>query len=128
VHVRFGGKLSETYFSNKARRWGLILRIKQEVLASELGISQAAVSLIERSETIDEEKLQQVAQILGVSAEAIKNFSEEVLVFHIQNMHDNATAYAYNFQCSYNPLDKVVELYERLLASEREKTELMGNK
>jgi len=128
VHVRFGGKLSETYFSNKTRRRGLILRIKQEVLAAELGISQSAVSLIERSETIDEEKLQQVAQVLGVSAEAIKNFSEEVLVFHIQNMHDNATAYAYNFQCTYNPLDKVVELYERLLASEREKTELMGNK
>jgi len=102
--------------------------IKQEVLAAELGISQSAVSLIERSETIDEDKLQQVAQVLGVSAEAIKNFSEEVLVFHIQNMHDNATAYAYNFQCTYNPLDKVVELYERLLASEREKTELMGNK
>ena len=128
MHVRFGGKLSETYFSNKTRRRGLILRIKQEVLAAELGVSQSAVSLIERSETIDEEKLQQVAQVLGVSAEAIKNFSEEVLVFHIQNMHDNATAYAYNFQCTYNPLDKVVELYERLLASEREKTELMGNK
>ena len=73
-------------------------------------------------------KQEVLAAELGVSAEAIKNFSEEVLVFHIQNMHDNATAYAYNFQCTYNPLDKVVELYERLLASEREKTELMGNK
>lgn len=43
------------------RKIGLIreLRgIKQEVLAAELGVSQSAVSLIERSETIDEEKLQ----------------------------------------------------------------------
>jgi transcriptional regulator with XRE-family HTH domain len=106
--------------------------IKQETLASELGISQQAISRIEQSETIDEDKLQQIAQVLGISAEAIKKFSEEVLIFQIQNMHDNSTAYAYNFQCNYNPLDKVVELfeenkklYERLLQSEREKVELL---
>ena len=93
-----------------------------------MGVSQQSISKIENSETIEDNLLQQIAQVLGVSAEAIRNFSEEVLIFHIQNMHDNATAYAYNFQCTYNPLDKVVELYERLLASEREKTELMGNK
>jgi transcriptional regulator with XRE-family HTH domain len=99
--------------------------IKQEVLAAELGISQSAVSLIEQSESIEEDRLQRIAEVLGVSAEAITNFSEEVLVFHIQNMHDNATAYAYNFKCNYNPLDKVIELYERLLESEREKARLM---
>jgi len=43
-------------------------------------------------------------------------------------MHDQATAYAYNFQCTYNPLDKVVELYERLLQIERDKVQLLKNK
>ena len=38
------------------------------------------------------------------------------------------TAYAYNFQCTYNPLDKIVELYERLLASEKEKVKLQNDK
>jgi len=83
---------------------------------------------MERSDTIDEDRLQKVAAVLGVSPEAIKSFSEEALVFHIQNMHDQATAYAYNFQCTFNPLDKVVELYERLLESEREKAKLSADK
>jgi transcriptional regulator with XRE-family HTH domain len=117
-----------THIGRKISRIRELRGIKQEVLAAELGVNQQAISKIENSETIEDDILQQIAQVLGVSAEAIRNFSEEVLIFHIQNMHDNATAYAYNFQCTYNPLDKVVELYERLLASEREKTDLIGNK
>ncbi|MBE5320079.1 hypothetical protein IM793_12980 [Pedobacter sp. MR2016-19] len=39
--------------------------------------------------------------------------------------NDNSTINAINIQCSFNPLDKVVELYECLLASEREKVELL---
>lgn len=121
-------ELSTPHIGTKIRRIRELRGIKQEVLASELGISQSDVSSMERSDTIDEDKLQKVADVLGVSPEAIKSFSEEALVFHIQNMHDQATAYAYNFQCNYNPLDKVVELYERLLESEREKAKLEAGK
>lgn len=95
--------------------------IKQEVLAEKLGMNQATISRIESSDTIAEDVLLKISQVLGVSPEAIKNFSEEALIFHIEHMHDQASA-SYNFQCTYNPLDKVIELYERLLASEREKT------
>jgi hypothetical protein len=31
----------------------------------------------------------------------------------------------FNFQPTFNPLDKVMELFERLLVSEKEKVELM---
>ena len=127
MHVRFGGKLSETYFSNKTRRRGLILRIKKETLASELGLSEQSVSRMEQSDILEDDVLEKIAKVLGVTADAIKNFSEEMLIFHIQNMHDNATAYQYNFKCNYNPLDKVVELYERLLQAEREKSALMSS-
>ncbi|WP_394772138.1 helix-turn-helix domain-containing protein [Mucilaginibacter sp.] len=116
------------HIGRKIKRIRELRGLKQEVLASELGISQKMVSVLEKSETIGDEKLKQIADVLGVSVEAIKDFNEEMLVFHIQNMHDNATAYQYNFQCNYNPLDKVVELYERLLQSEREKSALMGNR
>lgn len=110
--------------------------MKQEALAAELGISQQAISKIEQSEKIEEEILAKIATALGVSSEAISNFSDEVLIFHIQNMHDNSTAYQYNHQCTFNPIEKIVELYdekvallERLLASEKEKNELLkGNK
>jgi Predicted transcriptional regulators len=121
-------EVSTTHIGRKIQRIRELRGIKQAVLASELGISQSAVVDLEHSDTVDEDKLQKVADILGVNPEAIKSFSEEALVFHIQNMHDQATAYAYNFQCTYNPLDKVVELYERLLKSEKEKAILSGNK
>ena len=56
--------------------------MKQETLAEELGISQQSVSQMEQSESLEDEKLDKVAKVLGVSKEAIKNFSEET-VFNI---------------------------------------------
>lgn len=121
-------KSNKVHIGRKISRIREIRGIKQDFLAIELGVSQQTISKIEQSEEVEDTMLEKIAAVLGVSAEAIKNFSEEVLIFHIQNMHDNASAYQYNYQCHYNPLDKVVELYERLLASEREKIELLKNK
>ena len=140
MHVRFGGKLSETYFSNKTRRRGLILRIKQEHLATELGVSQQTVSRMEQAETIEDDVLEKVAGVLGVSAEAIKNYSDEAAVNFFNTFNDHSGAGAFfsstNLHCTFNPIDKIVELYnekvallERLLQAEKEKNELLkGNK
>jgi len=137
VHVRFGGKLSETYFSNKTRRRGLILRIKQEVMASELGVSQQTVSRIEQSETIEDDILAKVAGVLGVSTEAIKNYSDEAVIYNIQNNYEGSHNQGANVghQFNFNPIEKLVELfeenkklYERLLQAEKEKNELLKGK
>ena len=120
-------KSNKVHIGKKISRIREIRGIKQDYLAIELGVSQQTISKIEQSEEVEDAMLEKIAGVLGVSAEAIKNFSEEVLIFHIQNMHDNASAYQYNYQCHYNPLDKVVELYERLLSSEREKIEILKN-
>jgi transcriptional regulator with XRE-family HTH domain len=58
--------------------------IKQEFLASELGISQQSISKIEQSETVEEETLDKVAKALGVTSQAIRNFSEDAIInyFH----------------------------------------------
>lgn len=120
-------KSGKTHIGRKISRIREIRGIKQDFLAVELGVSQQTISKIEQSEDVEDATLEKIAGVLGVSADAIKNFSEEVLIFHIQNMHDNASGYQYNYQCHYNPLDKVVELYERLLASEREKMEILKN-
>jgi transcriptional regulator with XRE-family HTH domain len=120
-------KSNKVHIGRKISRIREIRGIKQDYLAIELGVSQQTISKIEQSEEVEDAMLEKIAGVLGVSAEAIKNFSEEVLIFHIQNMHDNASAYQYNYQCHYNPLDKVVELYERLLSSEREKIEILKN-
>ncbi|EHQ24313.1 helix-turn-helix domain-containing protein [Mucilaginibacter paludis] len=96
--------------------------IKQEVLASGLGVSQQTISRIEQSETVDEVKLEQIAKLLGVTKEAIKNYSDEAVIFHIQTMNDNASA---NYQYNSNSVERIVELYERLL---NEKNELIKQK
>lgn|SRR5690606_18691509 len=108
--------------------------LKQEALAMELGISQQAVSNIEQCETIEDEKLKEIADALGVTPEAIKNFSEESIFHNINNFNDNSinNGPLNNFHCTFNPLDKLVEayeenkkLYERLLQSEKDKVDFM---
>lgn len=94
--------------------------IKQEVLANAIGVSQQSVSNIEGSETVDEEKLQVIAEVLGVTPEAIKNFSEEAVINYFNTFNDSQGNFG-SSNCTFNPLDKVVELYERLLEAEKEK-------
>lgn len=102
--------------------------MKQEALAIAIGVSQQSVSNIEASETIDEEKLQAIAEVLGVSAEAIKNYSDETVLNNIQNNYDGSVINSgptVNHNCTFNPLDKVVELYERLVQAEKDKVEYL---
>ncbi|MFV5700151.1 helix-turn-helix domain-containing protein [Flavobacterium sp. ZT3R17] len=102
--------------------------MKQEALAIAIGISQQSVSNIEASETIDEEKLQAIAEVLGVSAEAIKNYSDETVLNNIQNNYEGSVINSgptVNHNCTFNPLDKVVELYERLVQAEKDKVEYL---
>jgi transcriptional regulator with XRE-family HTH domain len=109
--------------------------LKQEFVAHELNVSQQTISKIEQSEAVDEQMLEQIASILGVSAEGIKNFSEEAVFNIISNTFNNTSsdsstliASSLNYQPTFNTIEKIVELYERLLQSEREKIELLKNK
>ncbi|QSB26103.1 helix-turn-helix domain-containing protein [Flavobacterium sp. CLA17] len=107
--------------------------MKQEALAQALGTNQQAVSIIENSETIDEEKLIEVAKALGVTVEAIKNFSEEGVINYFNTFHDSGNnSFGDNNVLTFNPLDKLMEtveenkkLYERLLQSEKDKIEYL---
>ncbi len=102
--------------------------MKQEALAIAIGVSQQSVSNIEGSETVEEEKLKAIAEVLGVSAEAIKNYSDETVLNNIQNNYEGSVIHGgptVNHNCTFNPLDKVVELYERLVQAEKEKVEYL---
>ncbi|KIA97766.1 transcriptional regulator [Flavobacterium sp. KMS] len=100
--------------------------MKQEALAQALGTNQQAISAIENSETIDDEKLKAIAEALGVSVEGIKNFSEEAVLNIIGNtLNDGSVINGNAYNCTFNPLDKVVELYERLVLAEKEKVEYL---
>lgn len=98
--------------------------MKQEALAIAIGVSQQTISNIENSEAVEEEKLLQIANALNVSTEAIKNFNEDSILNIVSNSftsNDNSTLNAINIQPNFNPLDKVVELYERLVQAEKDK-------
>ncbi len=108
--------------------------MKQETLAEELGMSQQSISHLEQSETVEDEKLKEVAKVLGITKEAIENFSEESIFNNINNFNDNSinNGPLTNFHCTFNPLDKLVEafeenkkLYERLLKAEQDKVEYL---
>lgn len=110
------------------KRFREMLGIKQEALAFELGDdwNQKKVSLLEQKETVESDILAQVAKILKVPAEAIENFDEEQAVNIISNTftsNDTSTLNAINVQPTFNPLDKMVELYERMLQQQKEMIE-----
>ena len=113
-----------------------MLGVKQETLAWELGEewSQKRVSMLEQKDVIEQDILEQVAKVLNVPAEAIKNFDEEKAIFNIQNNYEGSHNQGanLNYQCTFNPFDKWVEaleenkkLYERMLQAEKDKNELL---
>jgi len=123
---------TKNHIGRKISRIRELRDMKQEALAAALGISQQAVSTIENSETIDENKLLDVAKALGVTPNAIKNFSDESVINYFNNFYDNSTSQGNSFNqgmfATFNPLDKVVELfeenkklYQHLLQAEKDK-------
>ncbi|GAC1312048.1 MAG: helix-turn-helix transcriptional regulator [Mucilaginibacter sp.] len=119
------------HIGQKVERVRTFRGIKQEYLAQKLGVSQQTVSNIEKQDTIEDGLLKQIADILGVTPEMIKNFDEDKVTYNINNFYDihdieikdNASS---NFVAQqFNPIEKINELYERLLKSEQEKVEIL---
>lgn len=130
-------KPNRTHIGRKISRIRELRGMKQETLATELGISQQAISKLEQSEEIEDSTLEKVAKVLGVTKEAILQFSDDAVINYFNTFNDNSfNNGAYNaFNCNFNPIDKLMEaldankeLYERLLNSEREKVEILKNK
>jgi len=118
-------KTTRTHLGRKISRIRELRGMKQDALAAELGISQQAVSKLEQSEEIEDSTLEKVAKVLGVSAEGMRSFSEETVFNIIGNTFTDSSSNNNNYLCTINPLEKIIELYERLLAAEKEKIELL---
>lgn len=103
------------------KRFREMLGIKQDALAYDLGDdwNQQKVSLLEQKETVDQIILERVAKVLKVPVSAIKNFDEDSvinIVTNTVNNSDNATGNHLNYYPTFNPLDKVIELYDEKMA------------
>jgi len=110
------------------KRFREMMGFKQDALAYELGDdwNQQKISLLEQKETIEPNILEQVSRILKVPVQAFQSFDEDQAINVISNTinnNDNATMTnpaILNYQPSFNPIDKMVELYERMLQQQRE--------
>lgn len=110
-----------THIGRKISRIRELRNMKQEALAVAMGVSQQTISHMEQSETIEESKLIEVAKALGVKPEAIENFSEEAVFNIINNTFQDSSSNNNNYLCNINPVEKIIDLYERLLEAEKEK-------
>ena len=121
----------------KIRHMRELLNFTQEDVAEKLGVSQQAVSLIESNETVDHDQLVKVAKAMGVSADAIKHLEEDATVYNIittnhgEHSHSAINGLS-NYNCTFNPLDKLMEvieknekLYQALLKEKDEKVAIL---
>ena len=122
----------ETSFDTKKRNDGYnakrireILGVKQEDLAERLGLSQKSVSKLEQTEILKDEQLEKIANALHVPIDAIKNYSDDATLNIIVNSLHDSSSIIQNYYPTFNTVDKVVELYERMLKTEREKVALL---
>lgn len=130
MDVEIKEKENQRHVGRNLQRIRVYLGMKQEALAADLGVNQQVISKIEKQEEIEEGFLKRIAEVLGISEEVIKDFDVEKTIFNINhhnykdaNISEGATTYAIVQQI--NPLEKIVELYERLLKSEQDKIEIL---
>lgn len=130
MDVEIKEKENRRHLGRNLQRIRVYLGMKQEALAADLGVNQQVISKIEKQEEIEEGFLKRIAEVLGISEEVIKDFDVEKTIFNINhhnykdaNISEGATTYAIVQQI--NPLEKIVELYERLLKSEQDKIEIL---
>ena len=123
-------KPAKRHVGKNLQRVRIYFGVKQEALAADIGMSQQTVSKIEQQEVIEHDILKKIGDALGISPDIIENFDEEGAIYNINNnsfrdntFEEGSTAIAQQF----NPIEKIVELYERLLKSEREKVDVLLN-
>ncbi len=108
------------------KRFRNILGVKQKALAAELDMTNKHFPNQSRKKKLTKKTLSKVAEALQIPVEAIKKMTDEAAFNIIGNTFQNdSSAYVYQYKCSFNPIDKVVELYERMLKAEQEKVRLL---
>jgi len=109
------------------RRWREWRGINQDVLAELIGVAQTTLSSYEKKEKLEPEILEKIAKALDIPVEAITEIGQDTAINIISNtftdFKDNAIANQ-NYP-TFNLVDKVAELYERLLKAEKEKIDML---
>ncbi|WP_306353863.1 helix-turn-helix domain-containing protein [Flavobacterium sp. '19STA2R22 D10 B1'] len=112
----------KNHHGRNIRRLREMLGVKQEAIAIELEMTQQNFSVLEQKEEIDDVVLDKIALALKVPVNAIKNMNEESTINFINTFNDNSSGIQGSYldntnnpTFNFNPLDKIVDLYERLV-------------
>lgn len=117
-----------THIGRKIERIRRLRGMTQTDLGDLLGITKQAVSKMEQSEKIEDERIKRVADALGVTEEGLKKFTEETVLYYTSNFYENCHVSASNIgpithveNLNHFSMDQAVKLFEELLKIEREK-------
>jgi transcriptional regulator with XRE-family HTH domain len=118
------------HIGRKVERVRRLRGMTQAELGDILGITKQAVSKMEQAEKIEDDRLKNIAEALGVTIDGLKNFNEEKVLYNTINFYENcgvnsASISAYTETDAINnfPIEKTIELFEKLLQNERAKIE-----
>ncbi|QES88519.1 helix-turn-helix domain-containing protein [Rhizosphaericola mali] len=109
-----------------------LVGISQKDLADRLGVTKQAVSKLEQSEKINDERLDQIAGALGVTTEGLKKFNNESVIYYTNNFYENCGVSATNGGVmatgkiennNHFSIEQAEKLFEMLLKMDKEKFE-----
>lgn len=118
------------HIGRKIERVRRLRGLTQTELGDALGISKQAVSKMEQTEQMDDERIKEIAKALGVTEEGLKKFNEETVLYNTINFYENcgvstsAVSNTHTFNNNF-PLEKTIEMFEKLLKKESEKFEMV---
>ncbi|WP_165042684.1 helix-turn-helix domain-containing protein [Dysgonomonas sp. ZJ709] len=106
--------------------------MKQETIADVMDLAQQTISKYESKRTLDDDILKKFAEALNVSVDTLKEMEEDPVTIIFENNiieNNNGSIKAYveedNSTNTFNPVDKIVELCERMLQADQEKIALL---
>ena len=108
----------------KVEKVRILKGLTQSELGKKMGVTKQAISKLEQSKSIGDEKLKEIALALDVTFEGLRDFSEEKVLYNTLNFYENsnvnATNISANIETVNNPLKETIELFEKQLKMARE--------
>lgn len=113
------------HMGRKIERVRRLRGMTQTELGKALNITKQAVSKMEQSDQIDDERLDGIAAALGVTLEGLKKFNEETVLYNTINFYENCgvktSAVSNNHTFNNFPIEEAIKMFEKLLEKESEK-------
>jgi transcriptional regulator with XRE-family HTH domain len=106
---------SMVHMGHNIKRFRQLADMSQQDLAERLGYtwSQKKVSEIEQKATVEDEILSEVSKILNIPKDALQKLDDAAAVNILSNtFNDSSQLNGILYHPTFNPLDKLIEIYE----------------